>query len=110
MNSSRSNAKDGQVNEQVLTVIPTHENNVVTAFQNPEGSCVDMNMYPHGVMDYCNGLMSLHHMVGDNVYPTPTQNSCTEPQFQPHGHFQQLLFQQDSEYEVDKEFRSDFLE
>ncbi|KAH9782936.1 protein FAR1-RELATED SEQUENCE [Citrus sinensis] len=68
---------DGQVNEQVLTVIPTHENNVVTAFQNPEGSCVDMNMYPHGVMDYCNGLMSLHHMVGDNVYPTPTQNSCT---------------------------------
>ncbi|KAL9418800.1 hypothetical protein AB3S75_036702 [Citrus x aurantiifolia] len=66
-------------------------------------------MYPHGVIDYCNGLMSLHHMVGDNVYPTHTQNSCTEPQFQPHGHFQQLLFQQDSEYEVDKEFRSDFL-
>ncbi|KAK9187950.1 hypothetical protein WN944_019349 [Citrus x changshan-huyou] len=106
MNFSRSNAKDGQVNEQVPTVIPTHENN---AFQNPEGSCVDMNMYPHGVMDYCNGLMSLHHMVGDNVYPTPTQNSCTESQFQPHGHFQQLLFQQNSEYEVDKEFRSNFL-
>ncbi|KAH9659227.1 protein FAR1-RELATED SEQUENCE [Citrus sinensis] len=99
MNSSRSNAKDGQVNEQVPTVIPTHENNVVTAFQNPKGSCVDMNMYPHGVMDYCNGLMSLHHMVGNNVYPTPTQNSC-----------KQLLFQQDSEYEVDKEFRSDFVE
>ncbi|GAY59160.1 hypothetical protein CUMW_192440 [Citrus unshiu] len=78
MNSSHSNAKDGQVNEQVPTVIPTHENNVVTAFQNPEGSCIDMNMYPHGVMDYCNGLMSLHHMVGDNVYPTPTQNSCTQ--------------------------------
>ncbi|KAH9699106.1 protein FAR1-RELATED SEQUENCE [Citrus sinensis] len=98
MNSSRSNAKDGQVNEQVPTVIPTHENNVVTAFQNPKGSCVDMNMYPHGVMDYYNGLMSLHHMVGDNIYPTPTQNSC------------KLLFQQDSEYEVDKEFQSDFVE
>ncbi|KAH9655786.1 Thioredoxin domain-containing protein 9-like [Citrus sinensis] len=76
MNSSRSNAKNGRVNEQVPTVIPTHENNVITAFQNLEGSCVDMNMYPHGVLDYCNGLMSLHHMVGDNVYPTPTQNSC----------------------------------
>ncbi|KAL9462176.1 hypothetical protein AB3S75_000222 [Citrus x aurantiifolia] len=107
MNSSRSDGKD---NDQVPTVILTHENNVVTAFQNPKGSCVDMNMYPHRVMDYCNGLMSLHHMVGDNVYPTPTQNSYTEPQFQPHGHFHQLLFQQDSEYEVDKEFQSDFVE
>ncbi|XP_024042121.1 protein FAR1-RELATED SEQUENCE 5-like [Citrus clementina] len=104
INSSRSNAKDGQVNEQVPTVVPTHENNVVTAFQNPEGSYIDMNMYPHGVMDYYNGLMSLPHMVGDNVYLTPTQNSCTEPQFQQPGHFQQLLFQQDNEYEVDKEF------
>ncbi|KAK9230990.1 hypothetical protein WN943_021221 [Citrus x changshan-huyou] len=78
--------QDGQVNEQVPTVVPTHENNVVT------------------------GLMSLPHMVGDNVYLTPTQNSCTEPQFQQPGHFQQLLFQQDNEYEVDKEFRSDFVE
>ncbi|KAK9206789.1 hypothetical protein WN943_017070 [Citrus x changshan-huyou] len=50
---------------------------IIEAFQNPEGSYVDMNMYPHGVMDYCNGLMSLHNMVGDNVYPTPTQNSYT---------------------------------
>ncbi|KAK9226566.1 hypothetical protein WN943_011614 [Citrus x changshan-huyou] len=79
--------QDGQVNEQVPTVVPTHENNVVTAFQNPEGSYIDMNMYPHGVMDCYN-----------------------EPQFQQPGHFQQLLFQQDNEYEVDKEFRSDFVE
>lgn len=67
-------------------------------------------MYPHGIMDYCNDLPHLRHIVGDNIYSTATQNSCTEPQLQPHGHFQWQLFQQDNEYEVNMEFGSDFVE
>ncbi|XP_006442603.2 uncharacterized protein LOC18048227 [Citrus clementina] len=102
--SARSNAKDGHVSDQVATMIPT--------FQNLQQSSVDRNMYPHGVMDYSNGLMNLHHITGDNVYPTATQNSSTHPQLQPqvHGHFQQLLFHQNNEYGVNREFGSDFEE
>ncbi|KAK9208416.1 hypothetical protein WN944_000770 [Citrus x changshan-huyou] len=55
--------------DQVATVIP--------APQNLEGSFIDRYMYPHGIMDYCNDLMNLHHVIGDSVYPTSTQNSCT---------------------------------
>ncbi|KAK9218425.1 hypothetical protein WN943_007062 [Citrus x changshan-huyou] len=73
---AHSNAKDGQVNDQIAIVIPTPQN-------------LDKNMYPHGIMDYCNDFLNLHHIIGDNVNPTSTQNSCTEPQFQSHGHFQQ---------------------
>ncbi|KAH9752431.1 protein FAR1-RELATED SEQUENCE [Citrus sinensis] len=67
--SAHSNANDGHVSDQVATMIPT--------FQNLQQSSVDKNMYPHGVMDYSNGLMNLHHITGDNVYPTATQNSST---------------------------------
>ncbi|KAL9441574.1 hypothetical protein AB3S75_020133 [Citrus x aurantiifolia] len=102
--SARSNVKDGHVSDQVATMIPT--------FQNLQQSFVDRNMYPHGVIDYSNGLMNLQHITGDNVYPTATQNSSTHQQLQPqvHGHFQQLLFQQNNEYGVNREFGSDFKE
>ncbi|KAK9214667.1 hypothetical protein WN944_006665 [Citrus x changshan-huyou] len=56
---------------------------MIPTFQNLQQSSVDKNMYPHGVMDYSNGLMNLHHITGDNVYPTATQNSSTHPQLQP---------------------------
>ncbi|KAK9211441.1 hypothetical protein WN943_000817 [Citrus x changshan-huyou] len=65
--------QDGSSGNCDPTVIPTP--------QNLEGNSVDRNMYPHGIMDYCNDLMNLYHVIGDSVYPTSTQNSCTAIQW-----------------------------